>query len=73
MVYESIFKKKGNHVWSYFVNFIYIISASVGAGVVTSFLSLPFDNMKTKLQKMKKDSTGKYPYSGVVDCFIKSV
>lgn len=49
MVYESIFKKEGNYVWSYFVNIFYIISASVGAGVVTSFLSLPFDNMKTKL------------------------
>ncbi|CAD8135842.1 unnamed protein product [Paramecium pentaurelia] len=49
------------------------IMASVGAGVVTSVLSLPFDNMKTKLQKMKLQTNGKYPYSGVADCFLKTI
>lgn len=46
--------------------------ASAIAGFLSSFASLPFDNVKTKLQKMKVDASGKFPYSGLVDCFIKS-
>lgn len=46
--------------------------ASAIAGFLSSFASLPFDNVKTKLQKMKADATGKFPYSGLFDCFIKS-
>lgn len=48
--------------------------ASAVAGFLASFMSLPFDNIKTKLQKMKPDpTTGKNPYGGIVDCFRKSV
>jgi len=36
-------------------------------------MSLPFDNLKTKLQKMKAGPDGKYPYSGVPDCILKTV
>jgi len=42
------------------------------AGFLSAFCSLPFDNIKTKLQKMKPDAQGKLPYSGLVDCFAKS-
>jgi len=48
-----------------------VFSASAVAGLSASMMSLPFDNIKTKLQKMKADSTGKNPYSGVLDCFRK--
>ena len=47
--------------------------ASATAGVVCSFLSLPFDNAKTKLQKMKPDENGKLPYKNILDCFAKSI
>jgi len=47
--------------------------ASAGAGVVCSFSSLPFDNIKTKLQKMKAGPDGSLPYTGVADCFKKSI
>lgn len=46
--------------------------ASAGAGFLASFLSLPFDNIKTKLQKMKPDSQGVSPYNGITDCFTKT-
>jgi solute carrier family 25 oxoglutarate transporter 11 len=36
-------------------------------------MSLPFDNIKTKLQKMKVGADGLYPYKGVPDCFAKTV
>lgn len=49
------------------------IFASLIAGACASFLALPFDNIKTKLQKMKKDEKGKLPYKGVVDCFKTTV
>lgn len=50
------------------------IVSSFLASFVGSFISLPFDNIKTKLQKMKQDPvTGKYPYDGIVDAFTKSI
>lgn len=36
-------------------------------------LSLPFDNIKTKLQKQKRNHIGEMPYSGVIDCLKKSI
>jgi solute carrier family 25 oxoglutarate transporter 11 len=47
--------------------------ASTCSGVVCSTCSLPFDNLKTKLQKMKADKNGVNPYNGLFDCFRKSV
>lgn len=49
------------------------LKASAVAGVALSLVSLPFDNIKTKLQKMNKDANGNYPYKGVVDCFKQSI
>lgn len=46
--------------------------ASMISAVATSCASLPFDNIKTKLQKMKKGPDGKYPYAGFVDCATKT-
>lgn len=47
--------------------------ASAMAGVVAATVSLPPDNIKTKIMKMKPDSDGKLPYKGFVDCMAKSV
>lgn len=49
------------------------ITASLVAGGCAALLSLPFDNIKTKLQKMKKNAQGELPYKGVADCLMKSV
>ncbi|CAG7922024.1 unnamed protein product [Penicillium olsonii] len=46
-------------------------AASAIAGFFASFLSLPFDFIKTRLQKQQKDSSGKLPYKGLVDCARK--
>jgi solute carrier family 25 oxoglutarate transporter 11 len=48
------------------------IYAAMVAGALGSFLSLPFDNVKTKLQKMKKNPDGTYPYKGVLDAIVKT-
>ena len=45
---------------------------SVLSGVVCTFVVLPSDNLKTKLQKMKAVD-GVYPYNGIFDCLMKSV
>jgi solute carrier family 25 (mitochondrial oxoglutarate transporter), member 11 len=50
-----------------------IFGASMVSAVATSTCSLPFDNMKTKLQKMKKRPDGTFQYKGIVDCAIKTV
>lgn len=47
-------------------------AASGIAGFFASFLSLPFDFIKTRLQKQQKDpKTGLVPYKGLLDCARK--
>lgn len=47
------------------------LSASAIAGFFASFFSLPFDFVKTRLQKQQKSVDGKLPYRGMADCFAK--
>lgn len=47
------------------------LSASAIAGFFASFFSLPFDFVKTRLQKQSKGPDGKLPYNGMADCFRK--
>lgn len=47
------------------------LTASAVAGFFASFFSLPFDFVKTRLQKQQKGPDGKLPYKGMVDCFAK--
>ncbi len=49
------------------------IASSFVAGFLAAFMCLPFDNVKTKMQKMKRGTDGKLPYSGFFDCFAKSI
>jgi len=48
-------------------------ASSLVAGFLAAFLCLPFDNIKTKVQKMKKLPDGTYPYKGFFDGFKKSI
>jgi solute carrier family 25 oxoglutarate transporter 11 len=50
---------------------IYVLSSLV-SGAVASTMSLPFDNVKTKLQKMSRNPDGTMPYKGLLDCAIKT-
>lgn len=47
------------------------LSASAVAGFFASFFSLPFDFVKTRLQKQSKRPDGTLPYRNMVDCFRK--
>merc|ERR1711939_1019005 len=47
------------------------LTASAVAGFFASFFSLPFDFVKTRLQKQSKGPDGKLPYKGMFDCFGK--
>lgn len=47
------------------------LSASAVAGFFASFFSLPFDFVKTRLQKQSRGPDGKLPYSGMLNCFAK--
>jgi solute carrier family 25 oxoglutarate transporter 11 len=47
------------------------LSASAVAGFFASFFSLPFDFVKTRLQKQSPGPDGKLPYKNMVDCFRK--
>ena len=47
--------------------------SSVFAGAVAATMSLPFDNAKTKMQKMKAGPDGKMPYSNIFDAMAKEI
>lgn len=49
------------------------MGSSMLSAIATAVGSLPFDNIKTKIQKQKAGPDGKLPYSGVPDCFAKSI
>ncbi|KAF9591094.1 hypothetical protein IFM89_001438, partial [Coptis chinensis] len=46
--------------------------ASAVSGFFASACSLPFDYIKSQLQKMQPNATGKYPYNGSLDCVLKT-
>ena len=48
------------------------VSSCIAAFFACLF-SLPFDNVKTKFQKMTKGADGEYPYKNFADCFKKSL
>ena len=48
-------------------------AASFVSGFFASSMSLPFDYMKTKLQKMKPNSEGVLPYKGIADAFKQTI
>lgn len=47
------------------------LTASAVAGFFASFFSLPFDFVKTRLQKQQRGGDGRLPYTGMADCFKK--
>lgn len=47
------------------------LTASAIAGFFASFFSLPFDFVKTRLQKQTRAPDGTMPYKGMADCFRK--
>merc|ERR1739848_152088 len=51
-----------------------VFGASAIAGFFASFFSLPFDYVKTQVQKAKPDPvTGKLPFAGPIDCAVQQV
>lgn len=50
-----------------------VVGASAVSGFFASACSLPFDYIKTQIQKMQPDAEGKYPYTGSLDCAIKTL
>jgi solute carrier family 25 oxoglutarate transporter 11 len=58
----------------YFNDNIYAhAAASMASGLLCSILSLPVDITKTRLQTMKPDINGKFPYKGGLDCLVKVI
>merc|ERR1712127_775983 len=50
-----------------------VLGASAVAGFFASFFSLPFDYVKTQIQKQKPDAAGKLPFAGPVDCAMQQI
>merc|ERR1719395_207135 len=53
---------------------VQVFGASAIAGFFASFFSLPFDFVKTQMQKQKPDPvTGELPYKSALDCAAKTM
>lgn len=50
-----------------------VVGASAISGFFAAACSLPFDYVKTQIQRMQPDAEGKYPYSGSLDCAMKTL
>jgi hypothetical protein len=48
------------------------VLASVISGALASAMSLPFDNVKTKMQKQIRLPDGTLPYKSFIDCAMKT-
>ena len=48
-------------------------SSTFVSGIFVSVCSLPFDNMKTKMQKQTRGEDGKYMYANLRDCIKKTI
>lgn len=49
------------------------LSAASVSGLACTLTALPFDNMKVKFQKMKKNPDGTWPYNSLLDVFRKTL
>ena len=52
-------------------NTVWALSSFLSGGIAAT-MSLPFDNVKTKLQKQTKNPDGTLPYKNFIDCAIKT-
>uniref|UniRef100_M4DU67 Uncharacterized protein n=1 Tax=Brassica campestris TaxID=3711 RepID=M4DU67_BRACM len=50
-----------------------VVGASAVSGFCAAACSLPFDFVKTQIQKMQPDAQGKYPYTGSLDCAMQTL
>ena len=53
--------------------YLSIFAASMVSGLCTAALSLPLDNVKTKLMKQRPLANGKMPYAGMLDCIKTTI
>ena len=49
-----------------------VLGGATIAGFVAAAFSLPFDFVKTRIQKMQPNPDGSYPYKGPLDCAVKT-
>jgi len=60
--------------WGVESQYLRVFGAAAVGGLAASICSLPFDYVKTQVQRMAPDpATGKMPYKGPVDCALKTI
>ncbi|KAF9592138.1 hypothetical protein IFM89_012567 [Coptis chinensis] len=75
---EDFGQTKGEHIARLFISQLRskfrrdLNRASAVLGFFTSACSLPFDYVKSQIQKMQPNATGKYSYNGSLDCVLKT-
>jgi solute carrier family 25 (mitochondrial oxoglutarate transporter), member 11 len=56
-----------------FTGMVPVVGGAMIAGFFASACSLPFDFVKTRMQKMTAGPDGKMPYQGPIDCALKTL
>lgn len=70
--YETVKEKLSERTGKPASNFGVQVQASMVSAVCTACASLPFDNVKTKMQKQKPNPDGTMPYKNFVEGFTKT-
>jgi solute carrier family 25 oxoglutarate transporter 11 len=62
-------------IWNVVLIILWILwtGASAVSGFFASACSLPFDYVKTQIQKMQPGPDGKFPYTGSLDCAMQTL
>jgi solute carrier family 25 oxoglutarate transporter 11 len=64
-------KERLSHYFTHNPNLVWFLSSVISGGIAAT-MSLPFDNVKTKLQKQTKNPDGTLPYKNFLDCAMKT-
>ena len=69
--YDESKERLGKYLGKDKVNSIFVLSSFI-SGTIAATMSLPFDNVKTKMQKMTRNADGTFPYKSLMDCAIQT-
>lgn len=65
--YDESKERLGKYLGKERANTVWVLSSLISGGIAAT-MSLPFDNVKTKMQKMTRRPDGTFPYKSLLDC-----
>lgn len=69
--YDESKERLGKYLGPERANTTWVLSSFISGGIAAT-MSLPFDNVKTKMQKQTRNADGTFPYKSLLDCAYKT-